>query len=605
MRYSGLLLILFFLSGPNESQAQKNDYLWPLGLGPSYSEFRFFLNFNQDPPSILLRSDTMSTGIFTGAYSNDKGELIAYSNGLRILNKDGELIENAFGLNPTLTQGQTQGSYGGHQSGFFLRNPDNPNILYFIHMDNGYHPANVWPYRFVGRHLMATTIDLSANNGAGKAITKNEILIDGLLMNPAAVRHANGRDWWIMVSDADENRHYRLLLTPDGFLGPFTQEIGTKPSPVGKQNSGAGNTFSPAGNFYVDNNSYIGFSVFNFDRCTGLLSNEKRVDWPPPVPPQYVLRYESGSGVVFSPDERLLYITATYQLSDHPAAPKGKKPYLFQFDLAAPDLAASIDTINFVDPLNFWPYKYTVEVMWGAEMGPDGRIYIVHSGDAYCTVQYPNVRGKGCGFRYNEPGFNNVIGDAIPVFPNYRLGPLDGSPCDTLGLNNVPVANYRIEDTLTPLARFFYDLSYREPATWHWTFGDGTVSQDTSPMHEYAQPGKYQVCLTVSNTNGSDTYCRYIFLGITGQEEAPAEQSALIVYPNPARERVWVTLQGATAVGRDLVVSDLYGRKILKRSWGSDPSADLDIRGWPAGVYVLTAETASGKPVSCRLVVGP
>ena len=587
------------------SRAQKNDYYWPLGLGPGWSDFNFFLNFHSDPPSILFRFDTISTGIFTGAYANDKGELVAYSNGLRILNKNGELIENAFGLNPTLTQGQNQGSYGGHQSGFFLENPGDPDMLYFIHMDNGYHPANGWPYRYVGRHLMVTTIDLSANNGAGKAIAKNEILIDGVLMNPAAVRHANGRDWWIMVSDADENRHYRLLLTSDGFLGPFTQEIGTKPSPVGKNNSGAGNSFSPAGNLYVDNNSYIGFSVFNFDRCSGLLSNEKRVNWPPPIPPYYVLQNEPGTGVVFSPDERLLYITATYNISDHPAVPYGKKPYLFQFDLETPDLAASIDTINFIDPLNFWPYKYTNEVMWGAETGPDGRIYIVHSGEGYCTVQYPNVRGKGCGFRYDVPDFHNIIGQAIPVFPNYRLGPLDGSPCDTLGLNNVPVADFRVEDTLAPLARFFYDLSFKEPNAWYWTFGDGAVSQDTSPIHAYAQPGKYQVCLTVSNVNGSDTYRRYIFPGITGQDEIPTEIPALVVYPNPARERVWVTVKGSTPMGKNLVVTDLYGRIALKQPLETDLSASLDIRGMYPGVYLITMETASGKPISCRLVVGP
>ncbi|MBK8966601.1 MAG: hypothetical protein IPM36_07930 [Lewinellaceae bacterium] len=58
----------------------------------------------------------------------------------------------------------------------------------------------------------------------------------------------------------------------------------------------------------------------------------------------------------------------------------------------------------------------------------------------------------------------------MPNFPNYRLGPLDGSPCDTLGLDNLPAAHFRWEfwDTLTPLNVSFTDLSIYEPATWQW-----------------------------------------------------------------------------------------------------------------------------------------
>ena len=63
--------------------------------------------------------------------------------------------------------------------------------------------------------------------------------------------------------------------------------------------------------------------------------------------------------------------------------------------------------------------------------------------------------------------------------PNYRLGPLNSSPCDTLGINNVPVANFRIDDSLNLFSRYFYDLSYHEPAEWLWDFGDGTTSKDT------------------------------------------------------------------------------------------------------------------------------
>ena len=41
-----------------------------------------------------------------------------------------------------------------------------------------------------------------------------------------ATKHANGRDWWIIVHKYNNNKFYTLLLTPYNLLGPFTQVIG-------------------------------------------------------------------------------------------------------------------------------------------------------------------------------------------------------------------------------------------------------------------------------------------------------------------------------------------------------------------------------------------
>jgi len=84
-------------------------------------------------------------------------------------------------------------------------------------------------------------------------------------------------------------------------------------------------------------------------------------------------------------------------------------------------------------------------------------------------------------------------------------------------LNNLPVAHFRWkqEDTLSPLQVNFSDLSYFEPNTWLWDFGDpasgaANMSQDTSPLHLYTAPGNYTVCLTVCNANANDTECKVL-----------------------------------------------------------------------------------------------
>ena len=53
----------------------------------------------------------------------------------------------------------------------------------------------------------------------------------------------------------------------------------------------------------------------------------------------------------------------------------------------------------------------------------------------------------------------------------------------------------------------FRDLSSNDPTTWYWTFGDGDTSTTKDPIHDYIENGKYEVCLAVSNSYGSDTIC--------------------------------------------------------------------------------------------------
>ncbi len=45
-----------------------------------------------------------------------------------------------------------------------------------------------------------------------------------------------------------------------------------------------------------------------------------------------------------------------------------------------------------------------------------------------------------------------------------------------------------------------------------WSFGDGSSSNTWNAVHEYAMPGQYAVCLTVSRGNCTRTYCDSIFV---------------------------------------------------------------------------------------------
>lgn len=65
--------------------------------------------------------------------------------------------------------------------------------------------------------------------------------------------------------------------------------------------------------------------------------------------------------------------------------------------------------------------------------------------------------------------------------------------------------------TVNPLGNgsfLFQNQSSGSGNTYFWSFGDGSSSANTSPIHSYAATGTYSVCLTVVSSSGcSDTFC--------------------------------------------------------------------------------------------------
>ncbi|MBK8565637.1 MAG: PKD domain-containing protein [Saprospiraceae bacterium] len=160
------------------------------------------------------------------------------------------------------------------------------------------------------------------------------------------------------------------------------------------------------------------------------------------------------------------------------------------------------------------------------------------------VIDQPNKKGDGCRFQQHGMKLPTLNKFTSPHFPYYRLGPKDGSPCDTLGLDNLPVAKFRCsQDSTDYLTVEFTDQSTYEPNSWSWLFGDGTSSQDTSPVHTYAQPGIYEVCLVASNDNSSSTYCKVLEIATSATIEAQP-LDLVSVFPNPASTATNFSLGG-------------------------------------------------------------
>lgn len=150
--------------------------------------------------------------------------------------------------------------------------------------------------------LRYSKIDANNYNGKGELIIKNKPIIHDTALtygDMAVVKHANNRDWWLIVpTDRADRNYYTVLIGKNGVEKIDPQKIGNKIADIG--NGSSGFLFSPDGTklarfFYTE-----GLFLFDFDREKGELSNIKKIDFP-----NDSSRY---GGLAFSPLDRFLYV---------------------------------------------------------------------------------------------------------------------------------------------------------------------------------------------------------------------------------------------------------------------------------------------------------
>ncbi len=74
------------------------------------------------------------------------------------------------------------------------------------------------------------------------------------------------------------------------------------------------------------------------------------------------------------------------------------------------------------------------------------------------------------------------------------------------------------------LEAHFDDLSFGDPTSWSWEFGDGDTSSEQNPVHLYADEGEYEVTLTIASDSCSSSYTSWVWVysDSTGFEECQA-----------------------------------------------------------------------------------
>lgn len=384
--------------------AQKEDYFWLFGYSSDTSTMEYGgtnIDFNTDPPDIYYQYREMSMDIANASICDSLGNLLFYTNGIGISNASHELMENGDGLNPSsFREDWVDIGYPLYQGVMILPLPGDPNLYYLFHEERSWAPDDP-SYLTKIYTLYYTLIDMQANNGLGRVIEKNIPVIQDTLNygKITATKHANGTDWWLLIPVFDSNQYYRILFTASGITSIDIQEVGDFVY------SGLGQAvFSPDGTKYARyelKNINIGnfLNIYDFDRCTGLLSNHEQFN---------IIDTAYAGGVAISPNSRYLYVPSY--------------GYTYQYDLEADDVEATKDTVAIYDGY-IAPYFATTFFL--AQLAPNGKIYInSNSGvNTLHVIHNPDQGGDACDFEQHGiqlPTFNAA---SMPNFPNYRLGP--------------------------------------------------------------------------------------------------------------------------------------------------------------------------------------
>ena len=437
-------LIIFFLTTLLYCSAQQNN-IWYFGRKAG-------LNFNsfsgQAIPSILTNS-AMIANEGCSSISDSTGNLLFYTNGVTVYNRNHQVMLNGDGLLANLSSSQ---------GAIIIPVPGNPDLFYIFTTDaveNAF--ANGYKY---------SILDMSMDNGDGALVTKNSSLWPSCTERLTAARHQNGVDVWIITNDRNSNIFRTWLLTCNGLnLTPVVSAVGTvldqhnyvntgviKVSPDGKQLC---QTHFPIFDETVIISNFI--QLFDFDNATGVISNARSISFP-------ATRFTHCE---YSPNSKLLYVSRLYDKA------------VDQFEITLSTIAA-IEASRITFP--------TLNPCYGMQLGPDEKIYVTKGNPSLGVINKPDIKGVGCNFQENQMYLTVSSQLGLPAFIN-----------DITDFNNG--FTYTIIDSCSGNVQFQGSTTMPGTLQWQWDFGDGNTSNLQNPIHQFTPSDQnYVVKLKVTSS---------------------------------------------------------------------------------------------------------
>lgn len=449
-----LFLSLFIIYFCSYSQGQANWWFFGDSAGVS---------FTSGSP-IAVNTGKMWAWEGCATISDNGGNLLFYTNGVKIWNKNHIQMPNGFGLLGNTSTTQT----------LIVQRPGSSTIYYVFYAD-AQSGANGLRY---------SVVDMSLNTGLGDVTTKNTLLFTPSTEKITAVMHCNRKDIWVISHDWNSTQFRTYLVTAAGISAvPVLSALGIvhgiantseaigylRPSPDGSKLACA-----------VWKNNFNYLEIFDFNTSLGTVSNPITFAGAPFTFENSM--YAGAYGLEFSPDGTKLYVSTAVGIT--------------QVNMCAGSKAAIIASgIRIATP---------TQIRGALQLGPDSKIYYARFQAPWLgVINNPNTLGVGCNYVDNGvplAGRNSFLG--LPNFIATYFKPT---------LTFTTVVNCLTVNFASPVVNSSNCSGAANIVVSHsWNFGDpASAGYNTSiinnPSHTFTSAGTYNVKLVLNYACGADT----------------------------------------------------------------------------------------------------
>lgn len=222
-----------------------------------------------------------------------------------------------------------------------------------------------------------------------------------------------------------------------------------------------------------------------------------------------------------------------------------------------------------------------------------------------CAGETLTLDAGNAGSTYVWSG-TNIVTQTIQVSNagSYIVYATDTSGCLGIGTINVAVAQGPQASGIYVQGNyptvFFAVTNPQNVSTYSWNFGDGSTAGNAPSgiSHTYEEDGQYTVMCTITNDCGTQTLTQSITIHNTASV-AENTIAGLKVYPNPASDKITVSLEGnkeASATIYTVSGSLLYETSLFQSQ------AEISVQNWEKGIYFVHV-TSEGSTSVTRIVV--
>jgi hypothetical protein len=362
----GILLTTLLSLAPENGFAQKENYRWYFGDHAG-------LDFSTTPPTPITGC---AMAQFEGSASIADpltGKTLFYTDGVTVWSRINISMPNGSGL---------WGNASSTQSATIVPMPGDPKKYYIFTTDQG-------GYDGPSKGAAYSIVDMSLDGGRGDVTLKNIPLFTPATEKVTAVRHCNGRDYWILFHKWNSDSTLAYLLTPTGLSA---KPIGSK---IGSIHTG--DPFNTIGCMVASPNGtriaecIFGpeskLELFDFDNQSGTLSNFISLS-----------AHDSCYGICFSPNNTNLFVTTW----------KSTGGSVYQYDLSSGNGPTILAT----------EFQYRDDVSLGfIRPGPDGNLYVARF-EENLLGEISNPNGPIGTPTYNPTAINLSPGTSTGGLPN-------------------------------------------------------------------------------------------------------------------------------------------------------------------------------------------